>query len=232
VRRAGEVGTLARVTSLVLDDAALVRLKAAAEEIAFLSGRGYAGPEVKAFVAKHHALSDEQQGLLDRAVCSEPQYRARAMKEMLPEDIAKRPLLVDAHDVLDAITTALAGGVLLEGLDQTFQPLGPGGVPEHTDAALERLGPVLREMRPSKTRWLLDATRADAAALRDRIAGASKKWKVASTVELVDAPKATLRASANVATNDPAIIETSKSWCNLAGPVIVNVAEARRVKLQ
>jgi hypothetical protein len=211
---------------------ALARLKLAAEEIAFLNGRGYDAAEVKALVARRRELTAAQEQALLRSVCSEPQYRARAMKEMLPEDIARRPLVVDTHDVVDAITTALAGGVLLEGLDQTFQPLAPGGAPEHVDAALEKIGPVLREMRPSKTRWLLSEARADAAALKDKLLASSKKWKVQVEAEIVADPTAVLRKSVGVATNAAAIIETCKSWCNLAGPVIANVAGAKRVKLQ
>ena len=220
------------MTSALFEGEALKRLKLAAEEIAFLAGRGYPEAEVKALVAAHRELVPEQQAALARAVCSEPQYRARAMKEMLPEDIARRPLLVDAHDVLDAITTALAGGVLLEGMDQTFQPLTPGGAPDHLAAALDGIGPVLREMRPSKTKWLLKESRAEAPALKDKLLASAKKWKVPVEAEIVADPAALLRKSANVATNDPAIIEACKSWCNLAGPVIVTVDAAHRVKLQ
>ena len=220
------------MTSSLFEGEALKRLKLAAEEISFLTGRGYAPREVKALVAAHRELVPEQEAALDRAVCSEPQYRARAVKEMLPEDIARRPLLVDAHDVLDAVTTALAGGVLLEGMDQTFQPLSAGGSPDHVAAALDRIGPVLREMRPSKTKWLLAEARADAPALKDKLAAAAKKWRVPIEAEILHDPVALLRKSANVATNNPATIDACRSWCNLSGPVIVAIDAARRVKLQ
>jgi hypothetical protein len=219
-------------TSADFEGEALARLKLAAEEIAFLNGRGYDPAEVKSFVARRRALTPAQEEALLRSVCSEPQYRARAMKEMLPEDIARRPLLVDAHDVVDAITTALAGGVLLEGLDQTFQPLVAGGAPEHVDAALDKIGPVLRDMRPSKTKWLLAESRVDAQGLSGKILASQKKWKVPVEVEISADPWAVLRKSTGVATNAAAIIETCKSWCNLAGPVVVSIASARRVKLQ
>jgi hypothetical protein len=211
---------------------ALVRLKLAAEEIAFLNGRGYDPGEVNKLVARRRELTAIQEEALARSVCSEPQYRARAMKEMLPEDIARRPLLVDAHDVVDAVTTALGGGVLLEGLDQTFQPLSGEGAPEHVDDALDKIGRALREMRPSKTKWILSVARADAAALKDKLLASSKRWKVPVEAEVVPDPTALLRKSMGVATNRAAIIETCKSWCNLAGPVIVGIAGARRVKLQ
>jgi hypothetical protein len=211
---------------------ALARLKLAAEEIAFLKGRGYDAPEVRALVARRRELTRAQEVVLERAVCSEPQYRARAIKEMLPEDIARRPLLVDGHDVVDAVSTALAGGVLLEGLDQTFQPLLAGGASQHVDAALEKIGRALREMRPSKTKWLLSSSRPDAPALKEKLLLAGKKWKVQVEVEIVPDPASVLRRAAGVATNGADIIETSKSWCNLAGPVIVGIGAARRVKLQ
>ena len=78
------------MTSSLFDGEALKRLNLAAEEISVLTGRRYAPREVKALVAAHRELVPEQEAALDRAVCSEPQYRARAVKEMLPEDIARR----------------------------------------------------------------------------------------------------------------------------------------------
>jgi hypothetical protein len=134
--------------------------------------------------------------------------------------------------VVDAVTTALGGGVLLEGLDQTFQPLVAGGAPEHVDVALDKIGPVLRAMQPSKTKWLLSSSRADAQGLSSKILASQKKWKVPVEVEIAPDPSAVLRKAAGVATNAAVIIETCKSWCNLAGPVVVAIARARRVKLQ
>ena len=214
---------------------ALERLKLAAEEIAFLTGRGYDAAEVNALVVRRRALAPEQEAVLARAACSEPQYKARAVKEMLPEDISRRPLLVDGHDILDAVATALAGGVLLEGLDQTVQPLAPAAaadVAAHVDAALDLVGPVLREMRPSKTKWFLAEARADAASTKDKLLAASKKWKVPVEVEISADPKTVLRKSANVATSDPAVIDACRSWCNLAGPVVVAIPNAKKLKLQ
>jgi hypothetical protein len=218
--------------SSLLEGDALERLKLAAEEIAFLSGRGYPASDVNELVTRHRALLPEQRALLERAVCSETQYKQRALKEMLPEDISRRPLLVDGHDLVDAVCCALAGAPLLEGIDQTVQPLSPGGSPAHVRASLDLIGPALREMRPSKTKWLLDTSRADAPALRDELVAASKKWKVAVEVELVADPKTTLRRSANVVSNDPSVIDACKTWCNVAGPIVLALPNARRVKLQ
>ena len=80
---------------------ALERLKLAAEEMAFLVGRGYAPPVVQSLVSAHRRVTPHENAVLARAVLSEAQYRQRALKEMLPEDIAKRPLVIDAHDVID-----------------------------------------------------------------------------------------------------------------------------------
>src|SRR5205814_6808252 len=115
-----------------------------------------------------------------------------------PEDISRRPLVVDGDSVIEAITAALAGQMILEGLDQTVQPLDPGGSPAHLDTAIERIGPILREMRPSKTKWVLSAKRAGAESLRDKLTLAGKNWKVPVVVELVDDPQTSLRGVANL----------------------------------
>ena len=137
--------------SSLFEGEALNRLKLAAEEIAYLTGRGYAPADAKALVVRHRALLPEQEAVLARTVCSEPQYRARASKEMLPEDIARRPLLVDGHDVLDALTTALGGGILLEGLDKTFQPLMAGSTSLcHSPHSGSRRGSRARSPSPGR----------------------------------------------------------------------------------
>ena len=133
------------MSTSLFEGEALERLRMAAAEIAFLTGRGYDAAEVRALVAKTRQLAPEQLALLDRSVCSEVQYRARAAKEMLPEDIARRPLLVDGHDVVDVVTSALAGKPLLEGMDQTVQPIVPGGAPERVDDCLLYTSPSPRD---------------------------------------------------------------------------------------
>lgn len=215
-----------------LDGDTLERLRHAAEEIAYLVDRGYDGDRVHELVVARRSLSAEERALLARVACTEARYRARALKEMLPEDVARRPLVVDGHDLVDTLTTAFAGGALLEGLDQTLQPLVPGGAPAELDRALERLGAVWKEIRPSKTTWVFDARRSDAKDLAAKIPTYAKKWKVAVDVVVSDDAKAFLRKSVNVVTNDAALVDACKTWCNVTTPALLDVPGVVRIKLQ
>ncbi|MBK6697146.1 MAG: DUF434 domain-containing protein [Myxococcales bacterium] len=212
---------------------ALERLKLAAEEMAFLVGRGYAPLVVQSLVSAHRRVTPHENAVLARAVLSEAQYRQRALKEMLPEDIAKRPLVIDAHDVIDAVAAALAGKVVIETLDQTLSPLEPFEPTEaEVDAALSRLFTALREMRPSKTKWILSAARDDAPRTASRIHELAKKAKVVAETELSADAKATLKSQPNVATSDADVIAACKSWCNLGQPALMDLRDIAKLKLQ
>src|SRR5262245_22949196 len=109
---------------LTLDDAAIERLRLAAEEVAWLTGRGYALDSVGELVASHHGLSNEHRAALSRGTCSEPQYRRRAARELEAEDVARRPLAIDAVDAVATIEAALGGRPVLQTLDGTVRAFG------------------------------------------------------------------------------------------------------------
>ena len=90
------------------------RLKLAAEEVAWLTGQGYP-----------------------------LECRRRAAREVEAEDIAKRPLAIDAIDVVAALEATLAGRFVVQTLDGTVRAFGvdratyaPG---EHASDAITRL---------------------------------------------------------------------------------------------
>jgi hypothetical protein len=222
------------------DDTAIGRLRLAAEEVAWLTGRGYPLDTVSELVAAHHGLTLTQRAALARGTCSEPQYRRRAARELEAEDIAKRPLAVDAVDVIAAVEAALTGRPVLQTLDGTvrsfdvvragFSP-GPEG-----DAALDLLLARAAELRPSVVRFVVDEVAADPSALEARIAERAKAQKAQRTprVEVAivpSAPKA-LRKERHVVTGDAAVLDACAGWFNLTGRVVGAIASAKIVRLQ
>ena len=88
---------------------ALGHMRAAAEEIAWLLDRGYPPRTVNDFVGGHHQLESRQRLALQRGVCSPAQYQRRAARELDPEDVARRPLVVDGFNLIITIEVALSG---------------------------------------------------------------------------------------------------------------------------
>jgi hypothetical protein len=166
------------MTTEMFDDDAIARLRLAAEEVAWLTGRGYPLDAVGSLVSAHHRLSDVQRAALASGTCSEPQYRRRAARELEAEDVARRPLAIDAVDVVATIEAALGGSPVLQTLDGTLRVFGldraswvPG---PHADGAMDRILAVARELRPSHLRFLVPEQATGAAALEAVIVARSR----------------------------------------------------------
>jgi hypothetical protein len=218
------------------DDAAIERLRLAAEEVAWLTGRGYALQAVGDLVAAHHRLSDEQRAALSRGTCSEPQYRRRAARELEAEDVARRPLAIDAIDAVASIEAALSGRPVLQTLDGTVRAFGVDRTmyrPEAaTDDAIDRLILAAKELRPSLLRFIVDERAPGAAFLEARIEARAKAQK--AKAEVVSAPDAlkALRREKQIVTGDADTLDVCASWFNLVGRVVEAVAGAKVIRLQ
>jgi hypothetical protein len=218
------------------DDAAIARLKLAAEEVAWLTGRGYPLEIVGELVARHHALSAEQRAALACGTCSEPQYRRRAARELEPEDVAKRPLAIDGIDAVAAVEAALAGRHVLQTLDGTVRAFAVDRaryVPSaNADDAIDRLLAAAKELRPSLVKVYVDEASAGAKDLSTRFADRAKSQKAKLEVALVpDVPKA-LRKERQVVTGDAETLDACAGWLNLVGRVVEEVPGAKIVRLQ
>jgi hypothetical protein len=218
------------------DDAAIARLKLAAEEVAWLTGRGYPLDVVGDLVAKHHALSAAQRAALACGTCSEPQYRRRAARELEPEDVAKRPLAIDGIDAVAAVEAALAGRHVLQTLDGTVRAFAVDRaryVPSsNADDAIDRLLAAAKELRPSLVKVYVDESSAGAKDLSARFADRAKAQKAKIEVALVaDTPKA-LRKERQVVTGDAETLDACAGWLNLVGRVVEAVPGAKIVRLQ
>lgn len=218
------------------DDAAIERLKLAAEEVAWLTGRGYPLDVVGELVAKHHALEEAHRSALARGTCSEPQYRRRAARELEAEDVARRPLAIDAIDAVAAIEAAMAGRPVLQTLDGTVRAFGverarfdPG---PHAGEAIDGLIAEARELRPSVLRWVVDAPAPGAKALAEAIDARAKAAKAKSETLLVPSAVAALAKERQIVTGDADTLDACAGWFNLVGRVVARVSGAKIVRLQ
>lgn len=218
------------------DDAAIERLKLAAEEVAWLTGRGYPLDVVGELVAKHHSLSEAHRAALACGTCSEPQYRRRAARELEAEDIGRRPLAVDAIDVLAAVEAALSGRHVLQTLDGTVRAFGVerGGYAPgvHTDEAIDRIAAAARELRPSLVKWIIDDGAPGAKDLATRIEARAKASKAKSETTVVPSATKALAKERQIVTGDAATLDACAGWFNLVGRVVEAIGAAKIVRLQ
>lgn len=215
---------------------AIERLKLAAEEMAWLTGRDYDPATVNELVGAHHSLESRQKLALRRGTCSEPQYRRRAAREVDLEDVARRPLAVDALSVVALAEAALSGGLLLQTIDGTVRDLSAldsGWVASPTTArAIELVFDGLKDARPSLVKLYLEEGVPGVDALRELCAAACKARKL--KVEIVAQAKirVALRKEACAVSSDPEVLDRCASWFNLTARVIERTPGAWIVKLQ
>jgi hypothetical protein len=216
---------------LTFDDATIERLRLAAEEVAWLTGRGYPIDRVGDFVANQHHLGDAERSALASGTCSEPQYRRRAARELEAEDVARRPLAIDTLDVLAAIESALAGRPVLQTLDGTVRAFGVGDYSPgpHADDALDRLFAAARELRPSMLRFLVPSSSSDVEA---RITARAKDAKAKAEVVKVPDVRAAMKKEKQVVSGDAVVLDNAGAWFNLVGGVVEAIPSAKIVKLQ
>jgi hypothetical protein len=218
------------------DDEAIQKLRLAAEEVAWLTGRGYPLATVGDVVARHHGLSEAHQAALACGTCSEPQYRRRAAREIEPEDVARRPLAIDAIDAVATLEAALAGGPILQTLDGTVRAFGverasyaPGAA---VDDAIDRLLAAAKELRPSVVKLYVDEGAAGARDLGVRLETRAAAAKTKAEVLLVPSTTKALRKERQIFTGDAATLDACAGWLNLVGRATQAIPGARIVKLQ
>ena len=218
------------------DDAAIERLRLAAEEVAWLTGRGYALEAVGDLVAAHHGLSDDHRAALARGTCSEPQYRRRAARELEAEDVARRPLAIDAIDVIATVEAALSGRPVLQTLDGTVRAFGvnraayaPG---VSVEDAIDRVLAASKELRPSLLKFIVDERAPGAEDLKAKLDARTRAQK--AKVEIATAPDASkaLRKEKQIVTGDADTLDACAAWFNLVGRVVEAIPSAKIIRLQ
>ncbi len=222
--------------TITFDDAAIERLRLAAEEVAWLTGRGYALEAVGNLVAAHHGLSDDHRAALARGTCSEPQYRRRAARELEAEDVARRPLAIDAIDVIATVEAALSGRPVLQTLDGTVRAFGvdraayaPGGSVED---AIDRVLAASKELRPSLLKFIVDERAPGAEELKGKLDARARAQK--AKAEIATAPDASkaLRKEKQIVTGDADTLDACAAWFNLVGRVVEAIPSAKIIRLQ
>jgi hypothetical protein len=217
-------------------EAAIESLRLAAEDVAWLTGRGYPLGSVSDLVAAHRGLTEQHRAALARGTCSEPQYRRRAARELEAEDIARRPLAIDAVDVVATIEAAFGGDPILQTLDGTMRAFGvePSTYTPGADAAdaVGRVIAVLQALRPSVLKFVVDERAPGAAALRGILEEQAKSRKVKAEIVLApDAAKA-LRKERQIVTGDADTLDVCAGWFNLVARVVEGIPTARVIRLQ
>lgn len=199
-------------------------LREAAAHLAWLLDRGYAEPSSLKLVGDRFALRERQRTALRRSVAGASQANLRRGKRLEPSQLRDRDVVIDAFNVVIIVESALAGGLLLRGLDGALRDLASvHGNYRRMDAtfrALDLIAAVLRSTRPASVQWLIDRPVSNSGRLRGWIlerAPAELRW----SAELPDDADPLLRRSeAVVASGDAWVLDGCQAWVDLPSAVV------------
>ena len=199
------------------------RLKAAAEDAAWLCARGYAAAAVAEFVAAERGLGDRERRVLACAARADAHHRHHIARELDPEDIERRPIRLDVRSVVATVVAALRaakGGVLLieSAAGLVCDPEPAAATSEQTGDASRRIAAAVAGLAPSAVRLVYAAGDEEICApIAAALAASKRKLKVEREVVANVADR--LRGAAGVASADPAVLDECGTWINLAGMI-------------
>lgn len=205
--------------------AAVPRIQAAVEELAWLLSRGYASQSALKLVGDRHALSARQRTAVARMSCSDHDLAIRQARRIASSEAAGRRLWLDGYNVLTTVEAALGGGVILAARDGTYRDMasmhGSYRKVAETRPALELLGRTLTEIGIVDAHWLLDRPVSNSGRLRQIMCQVAEDHGWRWAIELAGDPDALLAATDEVvATADSGILNRCRGWFNLARAAI------------
>lgn len=204
---------------------AVVRLGQGTSDLCWLLSRGYALRSATELVGNRYTLTRRQRMAVSRSACSEQALVLRRQREVTAAQMRDQELWIDGYNVLTALESALAGGVILLGRDGCCRDVA--GVHrrhrkvDETLPSLQSVGKLTQDWGVSACRWWLDRPVANSGRLRtfmlEAAAAAGWPW----TVDLVYNPDRTLAQTSHVvATSDSAILDRCQRWVNLTWLVV------------
>ncbi|KPK76993.1 MAG: hypothetical protein AMJ79_04825 [Phycisphaerae bacterium SM23_30] len=212
-------------------------LRRAARDYSWLLSRGYADKSALKLVGDRFSLRQRQRTAVMRSACADEAQEARAAKQLGPEQMRGRSLLLDGYNVITTVEAALAGGVILLGRDGCYRDIasihGTYRKVAETIPALKLIGNYLDDRKTGAGLWYLDRPVSNSGRLKKMILETANEEGWDWQVELVYSPDGVLvRSEEAVATSDSEILNRCKCWFNLARQVIERLAvEANIVDL-
>ncbi|HID97145.1 MAG TPA: DUF434 domain-containing protein [Thermodesulfobacteriaceae bacterium] len=211
-------------------------LGSAARDLRFLLSRGYPRKSAIIFIGNHYQLHQGERDFLYRGVFTPEQCASRRRKKVKVGDLTGERVVIDGHNVLITLESAIRGRPLLladdgfvRDISRVFRRFRPS---ERTRAAWRFVERIFLDYPPGHVTVLLDAPLPRSRELAARI----RDWMVTAGMhgdaEAVARPETTLLAEDGIkATADSAIIDRSGRVFDMAGHIIMRRMHIRPVRI-
>ncbi|MCD6190019.1 MAG: DUF434 domain-containing protein [Sulfurimonas sp.] len=199
----------------------LNKLKTALNELSWLLNHGYTISASSELVGNHHQLTSRQRMAIARIVCTDEQIIKRKATCLPTSKLKDKTVVIDGFNLLITIEAALGGGAIFNCSDSCYRDLsavyGSYKIVAETTAAIEYIGKTLELGEPKKVVWLFDRPVSNSAKIAELVREIAAEHKWPFEAETTDSTDSLLSKSPHtIVTCDSAILERTKSWCNLA----------------
>jgi hypothetical protein len=214
-----------------LNDASL---HLAAADFLYLLDRTYPQRASLQLVGNRYNLDGPNRHMLHRGVFGREESKKRRSRLLSPERLAGARLLVDGHNVLITVESALAGRPLIAATDGVIRDVAGISHRYHisslTREAIDGTLLLLEVYPPQETLFLLDAPIRQSGELAVLLRAGLKNFGLPGDAQTVKVPEADLLdPHAIVATSDSAILDGAEQAVDLAGTVIRSLGRPLRM---
>jgi len=201
------------------------RLQKAHRDLRFLLERGYPKASSLRFIGDHFQLRQEERDLLYRATFTRAQCHARRQKRIRLREFSSRRLVIDGHNVLITLESAirkrplvLADDGFIRDVSRIFRGFRPT---DRTRQAWSLVQDLLKDYPPLFTTVILDAPMSRSKELAGRIRRWMQDGGLAGETLVENKPEGALLCQDGVkATADSVILDKAGEVFDLAGHII------------
>lgn len=200
-------------------------LRLAAADFLYLLDHTYPRSASLQLVGNRYDLDGLHRHLLHRGVFAREKSKKRRSRILSPDRLVGARLLVDGHNVLITVESALAGRPLIAATDGVIRDVAGISHRYHisslTREAIDSTLLLLKVYPPRETLFLLDAPIRQSGELAALLRVGLKNLGLTGDAQTVKVPEAELLGPhAVVATSDSAVLDRAKETVDLAGAVI------------
>ena len=206
-------------------------LHLAAADFLYLLDHTYPRSASLQLVGNRYNLDALHRHLLHRGVFAREESKKRRSRLLSPDRLVGARLLVDGHNVLITVESALAGRPLIAATDGVIRDVAGISHRYHisslTREAIDSTVLLLKVYPPRETLFLLDAPIRQSGELAALLRVGLKNLGLPGDAQSVKVPEADLvDPHAVVATSDSAVLDRAKQAVDLTGAVIRSLGRA------
>ncbi|MBN1255181.1 MAG: DUF434 domain-containing protein [Deltaproteobacteria bacterium] len=209
----------------------------AAEDLRFLLDRGYPRDASLQLVGNRYNLDQEHRHLLRRGVFPHAVVAERRKKQVSAKDLTGKGLVIDGHNCLITLESALKGKTILLADDGFIRDIsGVSGTYKktaETHEALRLIMNLLAKAGPSEIRLLLDAPISGSGELASRIRGLMHERGIQGDAVAVKVPERIMAGYEGIcASSDTAVIDDAEHVFDLAGHLIIECLKTTYIDIK